>query len=207
MSPTKTTTPTRADVEEHRDALLRAACELVAEHGPTGFSARDIAERAGLSQATLYRHFPSKATLIDAVSVDRWERALSWTEARSRSRTAVVDIVSILDRFSNMVTDDRDFIANLGLTVGHGPRPIAPVRDEFDVRFGRLWNRARDEGHIRPGTHHQDVMELVGAIREPARRTNRLGIIVGGFCIGADAGALISTAQRISPPWDDVTSR
>ncbi|GGD43295.1 transcriptional regulator [Microbacterium faecale] len=196
------TSPIRADVEEHREALLRAACGLVAEHGRKSFTARDIAERAGLSQATLYRHFPSKAALIDAVSVDRWERALSWAEEHRGERPAVIDVVSILERFSNMVTDDRDFIANLGLTVGQGPSPIVPVRDEFDLRFGELWNRARGQGHIRAGTHHQDVMELVGAIREPVRRTNRLNIVVDGFCLGADASELISVAQRVSPPWD-----
>jgi len=201
------TTPIRADAEEHRGALLRAARDLVGERGPRGFSARDIAVRAGLSQATLYRHFPSKAALIDAVSVDRWQRALAWARTDSRGPAAIVEITSILDRFSAMVTDDRNFIANLGLQIGMAPEPITPLRNRFDVQFGALWTRAQDEGHVRRDVHHQDVMDLVGAIREPERRTHRLGILVGGFSNGIAPEMLLRAARNVAPPWDHGLTR
>ncbi|MET9879137.1 helix-turn-helix domain-containing protein [Actinacidiphila glaucinigra] len=56
----------RADARKNRDLLLAAAREAVAEHG-TGASLRDIARRAGVGIGTLYRHFPSRETLLEAL--------------------------------------------------------------------------------------------------------------------------------------------
>lgn len=195
--------PVRADAEQHRAALLTAACSLVAERGAKAIAAREIALRAGLSQATLYRHFPSKQALIDAVSVDRSRCALAWADESAAGRPAIVGIVSILERFSAMVSDDREFIAKEGLTVGHGPVPILPLRDEFDAKFARLWRRGQAEGHVRADTHHEDAMELAGTLRHPQRRTRGLGLIVNGFSSRAvDTDGLFRYVRRSTPAWD-----
>lgn len=57
---------TRSDARKNRDLLLAAAREAVAEHG-TDASLRDIARRAGVGIGTLYRHFPDRATLLEAL--------------------------------------------------------------------------------------------------------------------------------------------
>lgn len=60
------TQPTRADARKNRDLLLAAAREAVAEHG-TDTSLRDIARRAGVGIGTLYRHFPTREALLEAL--------------------------------------------------------------------------------------------------------------------------------------------
>lgn len=55
---------------ERRDRILQAAVELFASRGFQGTTTREVAARAGLTEAGLYRHFPSKEALYEAI-VDR----------------------------------------------------------------------------------------------------------------------------------------
>src|SRR5262249_51887881 len=50
------------------EALLRAAESLIAERGPQGFSLREVARRARVSEAAPYWHFPNKETLLATVA-------------------------------------------------------------------------------------------------------------------------------------------
>ncbi len=51
--------------DERKQAILQAAAPLIAQHGLHGSSVREIAEAAGVSEALLYKHFPSKQALYD----------------------------------------------------------------------------------------------------------------------------------------------
>jgi AcrR family transcriptional regulator len=66
--------PLRRDAQEHRDALLGAVGVLLAERGP-GFSLTEVAQRAGVSNATAYRHFGDAADAIAGYS-ERFTRDL-----------------------------------------------------------------------------------------------------------------------------------
>src|SRR5215469_14608198 len=55
----------RADAQRNRDKLLTAATEAFAEEGET-VALETIAQRAGVGIGTLYRHFPSRETLVCA---------------------------------------------------------------------------------------------------------------------------------------------
>jgi AcrR family transcriptional regulator len=63
----------RADARRNRDAIVAAAYELFAEQG-TEAQMDEIARRAALGVGTLYRHFPAKEDLLDAVIARRFER-------------------------------------------------------------------------------------------------------------------------------------
>ena len=73
MTPS-TTAELRADARGNRDRIISVAAEAFAEFG-TGISMRDVAKRAGVGVATLFRRFPTKESLVDAVfaaSVEWW---------------------------------------------------------------------------------------------------------------------------------------
>jgi AcrR family transcriptional regulator len=63
----------RADARRNRDAVIAAAYELFAEKG-TEAQMDEIARRAGVGVGTVYRHFPAKEDLLDAVIARRFER-------------------------------------------------------------------------------------------------------------------------------------
>ena len=66
MSTVQSTRPLRADAQRNRDKLLTVAVAAFAEHGIEA-SLEDIARRAGVGIGTLYRHFPTRDCLMEAV--------------------------------------------------------------------------------------------------------------------------------------------
>ncbi|KAA1400421.1 TetR/AcrR family transcriptional regulator [Aeromicrobium ginsengisoli] len=70
----------RADAQRNYDKLVAAAREVFAERGAEG-SLDEIAKRAGVGPGTLYRHFPTRDDLIDALMRDWSARVLADSEA------------------------------------------------------------------------------------------------------------------------------
>ncbi|WP_417564744.1 TetR/AcrR family transcriptional regulator [Microbacterium sp.] len=173
----------RDDARRTHATVLRAVWELMSITGGTRFSVDDVAYRAGVSAASVYRHFGSKQGLIDAVSVDRWRRASEWAAGSGDPERALIDIVKTLDRFSLMVTADAEFIAAAGVEVGHTPVAILPVRQEFAQRFHGLWAAASHAGQVAAWVEPMDLMDFVGGIRDRDRRIPKLTTLINGFCV------------------------
>lgn len=76
--------PTRADARRNYERLLVAAGEAFAEKG-AGTSLDDIAKRAGVGNATLYRHFPSREVLLETVYRDEIQQLSDQASAASPS--------------------------------------------------------------------------------------------------------------------------
>src|SRR5262245_58913687 len=74
----------RADAQRNRDAVLEAARDGFAEEG-LDCQMEDIARAAGVGVGTVYRHFPNKEKLVDALVKDRFERLAEET-ARALER-------------------------------------------------------------------------------------------------------------------------
>ena len=75
--------PQRADARRNRETILRAAGELFAERGASA-ALDEIAERSGLGMGTLYRHFPTKQALLDAIVAARFVRITELARAAAR---------------------------------------------------------------------------------------------------------------------------
>src|SRR5581483_3137064 len=69
---TKTRRSMRADARQNYEKLLKAATDAFTEHGPDA-SLDDIARRAGVGIGTLYRHFPTRQDLVEAVFCDQMD--------------------------------------------------------------------------------------------------------------------------------------
>ena len=65
--------PMRADARRNYQALLNAAAAAFAEHGADDVSLEEVARRAGVGIGTLYRHFPTRQALLEAVYRDQVE--------------------------------------------------------------------------------------------------------------------------------------
>ncbi len=71
--------------QDVRDAMLRSACELLAQRGVQPTSLADIARHAGTSVGNLYKYFPNKRVLLaEAIAPDVQSEALRLIEARFR---------------------------------------------------------------------------------------------------------------------------
>ena len=105
-----TSTP---DSDSTRERILAAAEALLRRHGPNKVAVVDVARACGMSHSNVYRHFPTKAALFDAI-VARWlgaaETALAAIAARpgpaAARLTAVLTELHGIKR--RKVTDDRE---------------------------------------------------------------------------------------------------
>lgn len=170
----------RADAELNRKRLIFTARDAIAEEGTT-VSVRSIADRAGISLTTLYRHFSGKQDLIDAVSVYRWTTLTRLARQCAGTSNPLSAVLHLLDVFTWTITADDTFIQTTGLRVGHTPTAIQPVRAQFDPLFATLWTAARQRGQIRANAHPRDALHLASTIRDHQRRTSMLLLLSNGI--------------------------
>ncbi|RCV51653.1 TetR/AcrR family transcriptional regulator [Marinitenerispora sediminis] len=72
----------RADARRNRELIVTTAADLFVERGPE-VSMEEIARAAGVGVGTLYRHFPDRRALVEAISVDALQRLLDYGRAVS----------------------------------------------------------------------------------------------------------------------------
>ncbi|MFC4562175.1 TetR/AcrR family transcriptional regulator [Nocardiopsis mangrovi] len=81
--------PLRADAQRNRDRLLEAAVELLPQEGPH-LPLEAVARRARVSIATLYRHFPTRETLVLAVHHQEMTELATWADELATTLPAEV---------------------------------------------------------------------------------------------------------------------
>ena len=91
-----------------RATLLRHALDAVEEHGPAGWSLRDLARRAGVSHAAPAHHFGDKRGLLTAIATDGYSRLATELEAAWQGTGSFLEVGVAYVRFavSNRATFD-----------------------------------------------------------------------------------------------------
>ncbi len=102
----------RADALRNRQRLLQAAAEVVAEQGLRA-QTQDIARRAGLGVGTLFRHFPTKRALIDALSREQARAAVTEIEAARAAEAPGRALDRLAEHFAGRHTRYRALAAAL----------------------------------------------------------------------------------------------
>jgi AcrR family transcriptional regulator len=152
---------TRVDAQRNRARLLLAARELLAVQGAE-VSLREVARAAGVGVATLYRNFPTRDELVDAVLED----ALEGFRAAAR---AALDADDAWDGFTGFLDEALRLMArNRGLrdameTATLGRERAAELRGEIGDLIAQLVARAQAEGSLRPDFGAPDVAAVLWA--------------------------------------------
>jgi AcrR family transcriptional regulator len=146
----------RADQQRNRQALLEAARELFAERG-LQVPLDDIAKRSGLSNPTLYRHFPDRRSLIIEVvlgNLERQERALASALSRDRAWAGLTEFLGWL---FNRQVDEVDHLAALRAIPAGQNKQVDRLREHTLTAFNELVRRAKAEGDMRPDRWAEDI--------------------------------------------------
>jgi AcrR family transcriptional regulator len=151
--------PLRADAQLNRDRILLAAAKLFAERG-LNVPLEEIARRAGVGVATLYRRFPTRADLAAAA----FERSMSkYTEAVDRA----LENPCAGDGFGGLIFDlcelqARDAGLRDLLTTSFPARSTIEQRTSEAVeKLKVLIGRAQAEGSVRPDLVVADVVVML----------------------------------------------
>lgn len=151
-----------------RAEIVRAARDCFVARGVAGTSLRDIAERAGISHATLLYHFPSKDELLLAVLAARDE------EERQRSGSVPGDLSAATSFIQGLLTGHQEEPELMRLwaevTIA-ATRAGHPAHDYSVARYreGRaltaaFLDRVREDGRLRPGVDPDAAAALLAAV-------------------------------------------
>ena len=175
--------PQRADARANHDKLVAAARALFTEKG-TSAPLEEVAERAGVGIGTLYRHFPTRQALLEAVYVDEveamaraaadltdlppWEALTQWLRQYvgfAASKRALNEALMETDPNSDVLLTCRTAISGAGTA---------------------LVERAQRAGVVRADTNFMDIVRMVGAIamvptEDPEQKKRLLELALDGL--------------------------
>ena len=156
------TKPPRADAQRNRERLLAAALKLfTASKEEVTLSA--VAEAAGVGIGTLYRHFPTRDALVEAVYRHEVERLSDAAPKLLEKMPADAALEKWLHRYSALVVAKRGLKEALQSIFEPGADTYAYSRDRMAGAVTLLLNAAAKSGAIRDDVDPQDVLLAVAA--------------------------------------------
>ena len=150
----------RADAQRNRLRVLQVAQEVFAAEG-LGVPIDEIARRAGLGVGTLYRHFPTKEALLEAILVARMEQVTTDARALAESEDPGAAFFGFLARLGEEGIAKKDLIEALH-RAGFDLKGAFVVKREMIRTVGRLLDRAQQAGAVRRDVAVEEVLSLVG---------------------------------------------
>ncbi|MFX0580100.1 TetR/AcrR family transcriptional regulator [Nocardia nepalensis] len=160
MTPTPSR-PMRADALRNYERLITVATEVFAEHGPQA-PLDDIARAAGVGNATLYRHFPTRQALLEAVHRDHIEALARHADELATTRAPAEALMSWLETVVAQGSATRGLAASLLAVIGT-PAESWCRETIFDAAT-TLLRRAQEAGEIRSDLTAPQLLKLVNAI-------------------------------------------
>jgi AcrR family transcriptional regulator len=188
----------RSDARRNRERILAAAAELFAEHG-SELCVGDIARRAGVGHATVFRRFPTKQDLVLAIFRERLEEVARHAEEVARTPDAWEGLVAVMTDIAGRQARDRSLFEAVASDVV-GCEVLRDAKARLLLPLTTLLRRAQADGVARADLEPQDLLFLVSAAGHacgcradlPGLWRRYLGVILDGMRSGA--------ATPLSPP-------
>ena len=183
-TPLTTQRPKRADAARNYDKLLAAAREAFTSEGQDA-SLEGIARRADVGIGTLYRNFPTRQALLEAVYVEEvegicravhsFDGALGWQA-----------LTSWLRRFADYATTKKALAAELMAYMDEGSEVFLQCRHAIKAAGAPLLEAAQRSGDVRPDVRFMDVVRMIGGIAtipnaEPGQVDRILAVALDGL--------------------------
>ncbi|MCX4525580.1 MULTISPECIES: TetR/AcrR family transcriptional regulator [unclassified Streptomyces] len=189
--------PVRRDARRNRDLLVAAAREAFAAQGLDA-PLDDIARRAGVGNATLYRHFPGRAALVNAVFEGALAGTMSAGEQARAAEDAWTGLTGYLGAVFAVLAADRG--TNDLMTTGlEGVRALDDVHAHNRETMELLLARAREQGAVRADVTTEDLLLALAVLGRavPALTTTgpdgwrrSLALLLDGLRAAGPAAAL-----------------
>ena len=154
----------RADAKRNYDRIVEVAREVFREQGYDA-SLDEVAKRAGVGPGTLYRHFPQRENLIDAIMqswVDRVNEAADKALTHEGPPRAL--LLAWFEAYVALISLHKGGPAKITSAMGD---PNSPIRTKCQVLTSandRIIERLRADGALRDGVETVQVCRLVGGI-------------------------------------------
>ncbi|MGW0478050.1 TetR/AcrR family transcriptional regulator [Nonomuraea sp. NPDC003214] len=185
--------PLRADASQNRARILQAADAVFAAKGPSA-PTEEIAKRAGVAIGTVFRHFPTKEALVEAVFVDRLRGLAARAGELATADDPGAAFFAFFAEWAELSAAKHTFadaLANDGVDVAAAARQgdYPRVREELLKAVGTLLVRAQEAGAVRRDIAVPELNALlIGAARaaehtrhDPAVHARTLAVVLDGL--------------------------
>jgi AcrR family transcriptional regulator len=187
--------PKRADARRNYERLLAAATAAFAEHGADDVSLEEIARRAGLGIGTLYRHFPARQALLEAVYRDQVDGLDALGAKLLTAESPGAALGEWLRAFVAFGRTKHNLSAALVSTIGRDAALISECSMILRRRTEELLHRAQNAGEARQSVQATDILPLVhglimatkAAPADPDQQDRLLSLVIGGLRSDSEA--------------------
>ncbi|MEW9553841.1 TetR/AcrR family transcriptional regulator [Nonomuraea sp. NPDC050783] len=160
----------RADAARNRDQLLAVATRVFASADAEP-SMRAIAREAGVGIATLYRHFPTRESLVDAVYRDQVVRLTTGARELLGQLPPAAAMRRWMDLFGDWIATKKGMLDTLLAMIESGEIAHAQTRSELLVAITTILDAGREAGDLRSDVTAEDIAaSLVGIFTVAPRR-------------------------------------
>lgn len=153
----------RADAQKNYDHLLAIARDVFTEQGVDA-SLRDVARRAGVGLGTLYRHFPTREALLEALLRASFDELTAKAKASETSNSPAEALVSWLRDVVTVAHSPRGVVASMAAAIADENSALHASCVTMKAAGARLLVRAQASGLARSDLEGADLFALVGAL-------------------------------------------
>jgi AcrR family transcriptional regulator len=150
--------PLRRDAERNRLRILAAAREVFAARG-LDVTLDDIAHHAGLGVGTVYRRYPSREHLVEALFDEQLERMATLAEDGLRHPDPWTGLTEFIERSMELLTTDRG-LRDVLFSRTYGHQRVAKARDRIAPAVDALIVHCQQAGVVRPDAVGADIALL-----------------------------------------------
>lgn len=187
--------PKRADARRNYDRLIVAAAAAFAEHGADDVSLEEIARRAGVGIGTLYRHFPARQALLEAVYKEQVDALDALAAKLMTSETPGPALGEWMRAFIAFGRTKRSLSSALIATIGKDSELLSACSMILRGCTESLLARAQEAGEARPDVQCADIFRLThglimaseAAPSDPGQPERLTGLIIGSVLTPAAA--------------------
>jgi AcrR family transcriptional regulator len=190
--PTDEVRPMRADARRNRELLVGAAREVFSEHG-AGASMEAIAKQAGVGVGTLYRHFPNRIDLVEAVYQTDLEELGETARRVVGELEPWAALQAFFDAFIRYARTKQALLGELQQAFEKKPGLRPQARELIESSFDIVIDHAKRAGVVRADVDGSDLMQLVSPIctnasLSPEQTARLLSMVLDGMRAGAPEG-------------------
>jgi AcrR family transcriptional regulator len=180
----------RSDAQRNRARLVEVAAEVFAERDVESASLEDIARRAGVGVGTLYRHFPTRGDLVEAVYRAEVETLCADIDGLLAANPPDVALSLWMQRFVRYAAIKRGLVDMLRNTMAAGSETFAYTRALINETMTKLVTAAVEAGAIRADTDPEDLLRglhgfCMGGAGWQERATRLIQMLIDGLRYGA----------------------
>jgi len=157
------TRPQRADAKRNHERLVTAARNVFAEEGG-GASMEAIAKEAGVGVGTLYRHFPKRIDVVEAVYREDVDELVGVAESVAAGMEPWPALVAWLEAFVRYASGKRRFLNELHEAFEKNPELRVASRERIEAAVSIVLTRAQEAGEARTDLDGPDLMQLLGSM-------------------------------------------